>query len=111
MVRYLLSFPADVVDPNARGFLGNTALARACRGGHADCVAALLSSPTIDPNVANDKMQYPLHFAAFKKHTDCVVRMIDSGKCDYGVKDRKGRVPAEDTSDGTIRDMLLRAAE
>eukprot|EP00040_Diaphanoeca_grandis_P015009 m.76312 g.76312 ORF g.76312 m.76312 type:complete len:210 (-) comp24883_c0_seq2:387-1016(-) len=103
-------FLIELVDVNHRGFIGNTALARAARGGHVDCVKALLTSASIDANICNDKLQYPLHFAAFKKNRGCVQAMIVSGKCDFGVKDRKGRIPAEDTSDLVIRDMLNEAA-
>jgi len=71
----------------------------------------LLAVPECNPNIGNDKKQYPLHFAAFKKNIDCVHAMIDSNKCDYCVKDRKGRIPAEDTSDFAIRDLLLQAAK
>eukprot|EP00282_Hemiselmis_andersenii_P014734 CAMPEP_0114153258 /NCGR_PEP_ID=MMETSP0043_2-20121206/24252_1 /TAXON_ID=464988 /ORGANISM="Hemiselmis andersenii, Strain CCMP644" /LENGTH=171 /DNA_ID=CAMNT_0001248267 /DNA_START=144 /DNA_END=655 /DNA_ORIENTATION=- len=95
------------VDVNHRGFLGNTALARAARGGHVECVAALVAAPGIDPNICNDKKQYPLHFAAFKKKADCVRALLDSGKCDLTVQDRKGRTPDQDTSDEAIRDMIL----
>ena len=94
-----------------RGYLGNTALSRAARGGHVDCVELLLAVETIDCNIPNDKQQYPLHFAAYNKKRPCVLAMICSSKCDYTVRDRKGRVPAEDTSDEQIRNMLLRAAD
>jgi ankyrin repeat protein len=104
-------FLIKLVDINYQGFIGNTALARAARGGHVDCVNALLAAPTINPNIRNNKFQYPLHYAAFKKHRDCVEAMIASGKCDYSVKDRKGRIPADDTSDIVIRDMLNAAAD
>lgn len=106
-VEYLLS--CENVNANHRGYLGNTALNRASRNGHSKCVEALLKCERIDCNIANDKSQYPLHFAAFFKHADCVQAMIDSGKCDYTVKDSKGRIPAEDTKDEAIRDMLLAA--
>lgn len=59
-------------------------------------------------NVCNDKMQYPLHFAAFKKHPETVRAMLDGG-VDTTVLDRKGRTPAEDTSDPAIRAMILEA--
>jgi len=97
------------VDVNHRGFIGNTALARAARGGHVECVEALLADPATDPNVCNDKMQYPLHFAAFKKQTACVKALLASGRCDLTVQDRKGRTPDQDTSDPVIRDMILEA--
>lgn len=92
---------------NHRGYLGNTAIARAARGGHASTMEALLSHPLADPNICNDKMQYPLHFAAFKKHPEMVQIMLQSGKCDTMVKDRKGRTPAEDTSVDQIRNSIL----
>jgi len=92
---------------NTRGYLGNTAISRASRGGHVDCVAALFKSSSIDPNIANEKLQYPLHFAAFKKKHDVVKVLLESKKCDTMVLDRKGRTPAEDTSDESIRSLIL----
>jgi ankyrin repeat protein len=97
------------VDVNHKGFIGNTALARAARAGHVDVVSALLASPSIDANICNDKKQYPLHFAAFKKKHDVVRNMLSSGKCDTLVLDRKGRTPAEDTSDEDIKKWILEA--
>mmetsp|Transcript_14267 Transcript_14267/g.39375 ORF Transcript_14267/g.39375 Transcript_14267/m.39375 type:complete len:181 (+) Transcript_14267:107-649(+) len=105
-VSILIDANADV---NVKGFLGNTALARAARGGHIDCVVGLLACPNIDPNTHNDKLQYPLHFAAFKRHPDVVQAMLGSGKCDPMVRDRKGRTPAEDTNDTSIQNMILEA--
>jgi len=99
--------PASV---NTRGYIGNTALARAARGGHLECVVALLTkSSQINPNIPNDKMQYPLHFAAFKRHPAVVQALLASRLTDTTVTDRKGRTPAEDTSDESIRDMILAA--
>ena len=113
VVRYLL----DIIEKeglhsgliNTKGYLGNTALSRAARGGFVECVQHLLDFPDIDPNICNEKTQYPLHFAAFKKHPDVVRVMLASGKCDTMVKDRKGRTPAEDTSVEEIKDMILSA--
>lgn len=73
---------------NAKGYLGNTALGRAARGGHVDCVSLLLERDEIDANICNEKKQYPLHFAAFKKKTNCVKIMLESGKVDTRVVDR-----------------------
>jgi uncharacterized protein len=98
------------VNVNHRGFLGNTALSRAARGGHVECVRALLAAAGVDPNIGNDKKQFPLHFAAYKQQIDCVRAMLDSGKCDLTVLDRKGRTPDQDTSSEPIRDMILAAA-
>ena len=89
---------------------GNTALSRAARGGHVECLEALLAVDAVDANLPNDKQQYPLHIAAFKKNTSCVQALINSGKCDYAVQDRKGRIPAMDTSDEAIKGMLIEAA-
>lgn len=93
---------------NTRGYLGNTAISRAARGGHLKCVLLLLDQKsTINPNICNEKQQYPLHFAAFKKHPEVVRALLDSGLCDTKVQDRKSRTPAEDTSSPSIRDMIL----
>ena len=54
-LNYLLEKKAVVGHINHRGYLGNTALSRAARGGHVRCVEALLSRPEIDPNIPNDK--------------------------------------------------------
>ena len=96
---------------NTRGFLGATALARACRAGHTSALEALLATPGIDPNVANDKMQSPLHFAAFKKQPAAVALMLAHEACNPFVLDRKGRTPAEDTSDEAIRAAIVAAQE
>ena len=97
----------DPSSVNTRGYLGNTALSRAARGGHVECVIALLRMSDINPNIANDKMQYPLHFAAFKRKPEVVRVLLDSKMCDSTVVDRKGRTPAEDTSDDSIRNMII----
>ena len=59
-------------------------------------------------NLANEKLQHPLHFAAFQRHRGCVKIMLDAD-ADTTVKDRKGRTPAEDTKDMVIRDAILAA--
>lgn len=92
---------------NLRGYIGNTAISRAARGGHVECVEALLGASKINPNIANDKVQYPLHFAAFKRHPAVVKALLASPLCDTMVTDRKGRTPAEDTNDEAIRALIL----
>ena len=67
VVSYLID---EGVDVNVQGLVGNTALARACRHGHRKIVQALLAVPDIDPNKANDKLQYPLHHAAYREHSE-----------------------------------------
>ncbi len=109
-LQYILSESSTEIacDINTRGYLGNTAIGRAARGGHLECVKLLLNQKgTINPNICNEKKQYPLHFAAFKKHPEVVKALLDSGLCDTTLKDRKGRTPAEDTSLVEIRDMIL----
>lgn len=99
----------DQSSVNARGYIGNTALSRAARGGHLDCVKALLAATLIDPNIPNEKMQYPLHFAAYKRHAGVVQALLSASACSTMVTDRKGRTPAEDTKDEAIRSMILAA--
>ncbi len=96
------------VNVNHRGFLGNQALHRAARNGHAEIAKLLLQTPGIEPNLPNDKQQYAMHFAAFKKKPAVVKEMLDAGM-DTTVLDRKSRTPAEDTSDAAIREMILLA--
>ena len=55
-------------------------------------------------------MQYPLHFAAFKKHPDAVSILMKYG-ANTLVLDRKGRTPAEDTSDEAIRDAIVKVRD
>lgn len=106
---YILSQINDNKDIiNARGYLGNTAIGRAARGGHLPCVQILLQQDEINPNLANEKLQYPLHFAAFKKHLSVVQCMLNSGKCDIFVQDRKGRTPDQDTSVEEIKNVILK---
>ena len=106
VVTYILQKDAKQI--NHRGYLGNTAIARAARGGHISTMKELLTNASLaDPNICNEKMQYPLHFAAFKKHPEMVQLLLQSGKCDTMVKDRKGRTPAEDTSVDEIRNTIL----
>ena len=106
------------VAPNARGYLGATALQRAARNGEAATIEALLTPPPsgvttwsrytelVDPDVPNDKRQYPLHHAAFKRQPEAVTALLAAG-ASTTVCDRKGRTPAEDTADESIRDAIL----
>ena len=94
-------------DKDARGYLGATAVCRAARRGHDDVLAALLDAGA-DPDVPNDKMQSPLHFAAFKKNPKAVDLLLKHGASTLTL-DRKGRTPAEDTSDADIRSAILAA--
>lgn len=92
---------------NARGYVGATAVCRAARRGHLD-VLRLLVAAGADLDIPNDKLQYPLHFAAFKEHPEVVEFLLNSG-ANTRVLDRKGRVPAEDTKCEKIRDRILAA--
>mmetsp|Transcript_54857 Transcript_54857/g.90952 ORF Transcript_54857/g.90952 Transcript_54857/m.90952 type:complete len:384 (+) Transcript_54857:131-1282(+) len=97
-VRLLLEAGVHV---DARGFLGATAVSRAARHGYVAVLEALCEAGA-DTNIPNDKLQYPLHFAAFKLKPAAVTALCQLGASPL-VLDRKGRTPAEDTSDATIR--------
>ena len=105
-VRHLLSVPEVAASVNARGYLGATAVCRASRWGHAGVVRLLAGLPGADLGLPNDKGQCPLHFAAFKRMPGAVEALLEAGACTY-VLDRKGRTPAEDTSDDRIRARIL----
>jgi len=98
----------DRCDVNHRGYLGATAVCRAARKGHLDALQLLLKADGVDVNAPNDKMQSPLHFAAFKQNRACVEALLAVGASTY-VLDRKGRTPAEDTADEEIRAVILAA--
>ena len=109
-VEYLLGLEAT--DVNHRGYLGATALCRACRRGHCDVLRLLLGRPEADPNIPNLKAQHPLHFAAFKKNAAAVAVLLledPAGRASTTVVDRKGRTPAEDTSVEGIREAVYAA--
>ena len=93
---------------DSRGFLGATAVSRASRRGHVACLKALLAAGA-DPDVANSKLQFPLHFAAFKEHPAAVAVLLEGGANPL-VLDRKGRTPAQDTKSNAIA-AVLRDAE
>lgn len=99
------------VEVNHRGFLGATATARASRAGHAAVLEALLAACGLDPNIVNDKQQSPLHFAAFKRKPQAVELLLGHSACNPFVLDRKGRTPAEDTSDAAIRARIEAAQQ
>ncbi|CAE7564374.1 unnamed protein product [Symbiodinium natans] len=97
------------VEVNVKGYLGNTAVSRACRRGHGSVLRVLLGAGIgTDLDEPNDKMQSPLHFAAFKQNMEAVQLMLAAGASTTSL-DRKGRTPAEDTSDPVIRDLILQA--
>jgi phosphoglycolate phosphatase-like HAD superfamily hydrolase len=104
---------------NHRGFLGATALNRAARRGHTNVLELLLSSSSgnkisddnnllFDINLPNNKLQHPLHFAAFKRHPKTVEFLLKNG-ADPFVLDRKGRTPREDTSCDKCKSLLEEA--
>jgi HAD superfamily hydrolase (TIGR01549 family) len=89
---------------NVQGYLGSTAISRAARRGHTDIVRLLQKADTEIPNL---KMQYPLHFAAFKQHPDTVQALLSECGANSCSLDRKGRTAAQDTSNESIRNMIL----
>lgn len=97
------------VDIDTCGYLGSTACTRASRKGHTAILNTLCTAGA-NVDIPNNKMQYPLHFAAFKKHPDAVDVLLNHGANPL-VLDRKGRTPSEDTSDEAIRDVLRAAMQ
>ena len=79
-------------------------MSRAARRGHADCLR-LLATAGADLDIGNKKMQYPLHFAAFKENLKCVQILLEHG-ANTLVLDRKGRTPSQDTKNDEIRCVL-----
>lgn len=105
-VRALVQGGADI---NSRGYLGATAVSRAARNGDVDILAELLAAPSCSCiDEPNDKMQTPLHFAAFKLHRPAIQLLLTAG-ASTTVLDRKGRTAAEDTSSPEIRNAILHA--
>jgi len=105
VVDFLLSQSNIHVD--SKGYLGATAVSRAAKRGYCDILKLLIQS-NANLDIPNDKMQYPLHFAAFKQHPKAVALLLRHG-CNPRVLDRKGRNPAQDTSSLQIRDCILQA--
>ena len=95
---------------NHRGYLGATALNRAARRNHVAALTVLLhrDGDTTALEIPNTKLQYPLHFAAFKQQRDAVEYLLRCGANPW-VLDRKGRTPLEDTQCRHCQ-TLLRAA-
>lgn len=108
VVQWILSEFADSVEKDHRGYLGATAITRASRLGHGDILRALIEAGA-DMDTPNDKLQYPLHFAAFKEKIDAVAILLESGANPRSL-DRKGRTPAHDTKNEAIREMILACA-
>jgi hypothetical protein len=92
---------------NVRGYLGATAVSRAACRGHAECVR-ILAQAGANLDICNDKMQYPLHFAAFKEKVECVQVLLEY-QANPLVLDRKGRTPSLDTKNEEIRGILEQA--
>eukprot|EP00469_Lotharella_globosa_P010546 CAMPEP_0167777266 /NCGR_PEP_ID=MMETSP0111_2-20121227/3597_1 /TAXON_ID=91324 /ORGANISM="Lotharella globosa, Strain CCCM811" /LENGTH=372 /DNA_ID=CAMNT_0007667429 /DNA_START=133 /DNA_END=1251 /DNA_ORIENTATION=- len=95
------------VDVDKQGYLGATAICRASRSGHVEALKRLLAAGG-NPDIPNIKRQYPLHFAAFKLNHKAVDVLLAHGASTICL-DRKGRTPAEDTSDANIRARILEA--
>lgn len=104
-VKYILSKVPSIADH--RGYLGATALCRAARLGNTQVLKLLIDSG-VNLDLGNDKLQYPLHFAAFKQKQSAVELLLQAN-ANTMLLDRKGRRPAEDTRCKTIRGMILEA--
>ena len=60
-----------------------------------------------DIHIPNDKLQYPLHIAAFHQHEAVVCTLLEHENVNLNFLDQKGRTAAEDTSNAAIRDLIL----
>ncbi len=110
-VRFLLT--VDGIDANQKGYLGATAVNRAARRGCANVLQALVDSPLVTAaslDAPNDKLQFPLHFAAFKRNPEAVDVLLAAG-ASPNVVDRKGRRPDEDTDVVEIQQRIRAARE
>ncbi|KAL3914765.1 MAG: hypothetical protein SGARI_008343 [Bacillariaceae sp.] len=102
-----------------RGYLGATAVTRAARRGHTSTLEILLQNidrASPDTRLArlidtpNDKLQFPLHFTAFKQHPETLKVLLRYGANPW-VMDRKGRLPYQDTSCKVCKAILRDAME
>jgi len=109
------------LDLARRGYMGNTALSRAARRNNvramtmlldaADELAKLQGGPSIPlDEVCNEKLQYPMHFAAFKVKLETLEFLLARG-CDSYVVDRKGRTPLEDTASPEVKARIREARQ
>jgi hypothetical protein len=74
---------------DVRGHLGATAVCRAARRGHVQ-VLTRLAEAGANLDIPNNKLQSPLHFAAFKQNQDAVKVLLKYG-ANTRVLDRKGK--------------------
>eukprot|EP00980_Cylindrotheca_fusiformis_P006904 scaffold1442_cov128-Cylindrotheca_fusiformis.AAC.25 len=105
LVQWILSEFQNNVELDHRGYLGCSAVLRASRRGHSEVLHALIQAGA-NLDLPNQKLQYPLHFAAFQEHQDIVELLLAHGVNTRSL-DRKGRTPAEDTKNEPIRKMIL----
>lgn len=108
IIQWILAKYVNEVELDHKGYLGATAITRAARLGHCDVLTQLIAAGA-DMDIPNDKLQYPLHFAAFKEKKDAVAILLQNGANPRSL-DRKGRTPAQDTKNEEIRDMILACA-
>lgn len=90
---------------NEKGFRGSTAVSRAARNGHTQLVDMLTNHATLNANIPNAKLQYPLHVAAFRQYSSIVQALLQAG-ADPHVIDGKGRTPLADTKCSTTKELL-----
>jgi len=103
-VQFLLEAGVEI---NSQGYLGATAVSRAARRGHTSVLTVVLEHGA-NPQIPNNNLQFPLHFAAFKLKPEAVQVLLNYGANPL-VLDRKGRTPAEDTNDEAIRSSIQAA--
>jgi HAD superfamily hydrolase (TIGR01549 family) len=102
----ILGMFTNLEEINTKGYLGATAVNRAARRGHSAVLEVLLKAGA-NPDISNAKLQYPLHFAAYKQNMDAVELLLKYGANPH-VLDRKGRIPAMDTKNEAIRTYIYK---
>jgi HAD superfamily hydrolase (TIGR01549 family) len=86
LVDRLLRLPSLQLD--VRGYLGATAACRAAARGHTQVLKGLAEAGA-NLDISNVKLQYPLHFAAYKQNQEAVKVLLQHG-ANTRVLDRKG---------------------
>lgn len=79
------------VSVNGLDKAGSTPLHWAARGGHVECVQALLGVPKVQVNVQNKLGDTALHLAAYRGHPDIIKLLLEAG-ADRTVANGEGKI-------------------
>lgn len=107
-LEFLQECIANRVSVNGLDNAGSTPLHWAARGGHADCVKALLSAPGIEVNVVNKIGDTALHGAAWKGHPETISLLLEAG-ADKKKRNQEGQTAYDLAGRNADAQQLLRA--